>query len=198
MTSPDNQAMDDLDDLLESALEDFENPAKHRKGSIRKVVSNKATLDDKKKAEGIQEKLKKIQELPAHEREEMIKEQLMGALNQMNISSEQLQGNPPTEEELDNLFQTLGAGGDTTAAAAASGIPKQFDNLLPMMEGMMQSLMSKELLYPPMKERNKLNRTQSIRSFHCRTLLTNFLTGWLTTEQRFLIRSLSSTTNSLS
>ena len=73
MSSPDNQAMDDLDDLLESALEDFENSAKHRKGSVRKVVSKKATLDDKKKAEGIQEKLKKIQKLPAHEREEMIK-----------------------------------------------------------------------------------------------------------------------------
>ena len=30
--------------------------------------------------------------------------------------------------------------------------PEGLDNLLPMMEGMMQSLLSKELLYPAMKE----------------------------------------------
>ena len=37
-------------------------------------------------------------------------------------------------------------------APGAAGLQEGFTNLMPMMEGMMQSLLSKDLLYPAMKE----------------------------------------------
>ena len=152
MASSNNKSLEDLDDLLNSALEDFDNP-KQRKTSTKKSSIKKDAMDVKRKAKGLQEKLQKIQELPPNEREEMIKEQLMGALKQMNVTSEQLTDKPPTEEELNILFQSLGADG---ANEDTIGLPKHFDNLLPMMEGVMESLMSKELLYPPMKASQKV------------------------------------------
>merc|ERR1719167_146987 len=56
-----------------------------------------------------------------------------------NLSSQ------PTDEELQGMFSGLGLGNN-------QGMDEGLNNLLPMMEGMMQTLLSKDLLYPAMKE----------------------------------------------
>jgi len=50
----------------------------------------------------------------------------------------------PTEAEMEEMF----------SGVSAENIEKDLGNLLPMMEGMMQSLLSKELLYPAIKDMN--------------------------------------------
>merc|ERR1719447_721748 len=57
-------------------------------------------------------------------------------------------GKEPSEEELQAMFAKLGV----SDGAGAGGLQEGFTNLMPMMEGMMQSLLSKDLLYPAMKE----------------------------------------------
>ena len=70
----------------------------------------------------------------------LIKKKLTETINQMNSSSESA-----SKDELNGLLNNF---------IGASGMPDpgSFENLLPMIEGKMQSLLSKDLLYPPMKE----------------------------------------------
>eukprot|EP00088_Acartia_fossae_P017791 TRINITY_DN20191_c0_g1_i1.p1 TRINITY_DN20191_c0_g1~~TRINITY_DN20191_c0_g1_i1.p1 ORF type:complete len:260 (+),score=81.69 TRINITY_DN20191_c0_g1_i1:82-861(+) len=50
----------------------------------------------------------------------------------------------PTDEDMERMFQGM----------SSDNIEKDLGSLLPMMEGMMQSLLSKELLYPAIKDMN--------------------------------------------
>ena len=157
---------DDLDQLLESALEDFDKPAKARK---KVAASSSACTSNNTEAEllqifeqvglsagpsdppGLKEELEKLARLAAKQTvkggttsgldpEVSLKEMMQ----QMTADTEQL-GHALSEAELSTMFQQLQMEG--------SG-PEDLDKLIPMMEGMMQSLLSKDLLYPAIKEMN--------------------------------------------
>jgi len=65
------------------------------------------------------------------------------ALMKLSQDSEKLK-ELPTEAEMEEMF----------SGGSAENVEKNLGNLLPMMEGMMQSLLSKELLYPAIKDMN--------------------------------------------
>merc|ERR1719458_1267736 len=75
---------------------------------------------------------------------------LAATIAQMTANTAGL-GKEPSEAELQAMFANLGVS-DGGGAPGAAGLQEGFTNLMPMMEGMMQSLLSKELLYPAMKE----------------------------------------------
>ncbi len=54
----------------------------------------------------------------------------------------------PTEDDIDRLLEQVSLQG----GGGGSGAPSSEDDLLPVMEHMMQSLLSKELLYPAVKD----------------------------------------------
>ena len=149
-------AKEELKDLLDGALHDFENITHKKKGS--KTVKPKIgetvpsghlpTENDllamftasKNDGAGVKEELEKLSKMSPEETNAMIQAKLTETLSQMQVNS-QASSNTSIE---DNPFQNI----------SCKGLPgaDSFDNLLPMMEGMMQSLLSKELLYTPMKD----------------------------------------------
>ena len=130
-----------LDDLLDGALDDFDKIP-------RQKLTDSSVKGRKDQFESIEEDLKEFSKFPAEESEEKIREKLRQTINQLHDSSSSTSGlgQDLTEEELNKMFNNFDLGG-----AEGPG-EESFSNLLPMMEGMMQSLMSKELLYPPMKD----------------------------------------------
>ena len=146
---------EDLSDLLNGALHDFENitlkkkvsKTMKQKGGEKVQSSLLPTENDllamftaaKHDGAGVKEELEKLSKMSPEESNAMIEAKLTETLNQMQVNS---QGSSNKSQE-DNPFQNIHA-----------GLPgaDSFDNLLPMMEGMMQSLLSKELLYTPMKD----------------------------------------------
>jgi len=157
----------DIDDLLDSALEDFDNLPKPKvKPKSTNSSSNvpgpteedflaifaAAGLSQAGGSEapdmspaGLKEELDKLARLAGETTEtgpDSVQERLSQTVNQMSRNSEGLCGEP-SEEELQAMFSSMGMG---------DGSQPSFDNLIPMMEGMMQSLLSKELLYPAMKD----------------------------------------------
>lgn len=58
----------------------------------------------------------------------------------------------PNEEELEKMFSEFASAFANTGAAATSEGPEDFGKILPVMESMMKSFMSKDLLYPPLKD----------------------------------------------
>ena len=125
-----------LDDLLDGALDDFD------KIPQQKLVDS-SVKGRKDQFESIEENLKEFSE----ESDETIREKLRQTINQLhgNSTSSSLDQDL-TEEELNKMFNNFDLGGPEGPGE------ESFTNLLPMMEGMMQSLMSKELLYPPMRD----------------------------------------------
>ena len=125
-----------LDDLLDGALDDFD------KIPQQKLIDS-SVKGRKDQFESIEENLKEFSE----ESDEKIREKLRQTINQLhgNSTSSGLEQDL-TEEELNKMFNSFDLGGP----GGPDG--ESFTNLLPMMEGMMQSLMSKELLYPPMRD----------------------------------------------
>mgnify|MGYP001234800745 CR=1 FL=1 len=142
------KAKEDLSDLLNGALNDFESITHKKKVSKTKKVQSSTlpTENDllamftasNNDGAGVKEELEKLSKMSSEESNAMIQAKLTETLSQMQVNS---QASSKTSLE-DNLFQNIPGltGGDS------------FDNLLPMMEGMMQSLLSKELLYTPMKD----------------------------------------------
>merc|ERR1712083_810335 len=74
---------------------------------------------------------------------------LAATIAQMTANTAQL-GKEPSEEELQSMFSSLGTADGGVPGTA--GLQDGLTNLMPIMEGMMQSLLSKDLLYPAMKE----------------------------------------------
>ena len=145
------KAKEDLSDLLNGALNDFESITHKKKVSKtkkgQKVQSSTLPTENDLLAmftasnndgAGVKEELEKLSKMSSEESNAMIQAKLTETLSQMQVNS---QASSKTSLE-ENLFQNIPGltGGDS------------FDNLLPMMEGMMQSLLSKELLYTPMKD----------------------------------------------
>ena len=130
-----NEIETNLDDLLDGALDDFDKIPQQK-------LTDSSAKGRKDQFESIEEDLKEFSE----ESDEKIREKLRQTINQLHDNSSSGLGQDLTEEELNKMFNNFDLGG-----AEGPG-EESFSNLLPMMEGMMQSLMSKELLYPPMKD----------------------------------------------
>ena len=124
-----------LDDLLDGALDDFDKIPQQK-------LLDSSVKGRKDQFESIAEDLKEFSE----ESDEKIREKLRQTINQLHDNSSSGQAQDLTEEELNKMFNNFDLGGP----GGPDG--ESFTNLLPMMEGMMQSLMSKELLYPPMRD----------------------------------------------
>jgi peroxin-19 len=163
---------DDLDQLLESALEDFDKPSKSRKKASAPVSSSRpdengeaellqlfekaglsaATSDSR----GLQEDMENLARLAGTlARKESGAAaaldpdvSLKAMMQQLSADTERL-GEALSESELNTMFQHLQAG-----EGGSGGGPEDLEKLIPMMEGMMQSLLSKDLLYPAIKDMN--------------------------------------------
>ena len=154
-----NENSEDLLALLDDALKDFET------GSTPKIKVHKR-LDKETKLfqHNIQSKTKdaspaldtKCVKGTTKSGSAQNKSKLQSSLNSKNIGkpSQQQPGSTPstipTEKELEDMFNDL-------MKAASDKKPDdvgntEFENVLPMMENMMQSLLSAEILYPPLKE----------------------------------------------
>ena len=145
---------DDLSSLLSGALDDFESIPQKKKATPKQKrgvkEQNRAlplqTENDllemftRDNGAGVKEELEKLSKMSEEESEAMIQAKLTETLNQMQINTQA----SSSQSSEDKLFQNI----------SSNGLPglDNFDNLLPMMEGMMQSLLSKELLYTPMKD----------------------------------------------
>ena len=128
-----------LDDLLDGALDDFDKIPKQK-------LTESSARGRKEQFESIEEDLKEFSKFPAEESYEKIREKLRQTINQLHDNSSSASGQDLTEEELNKMFNNFDLGGPEGPGE------ESFTNLLPMMEGMMQSLLSKELLYQPMKD----------------------------------------------
>jgi len=157
----------DIDDLLDSALEDFDNLPKPRvKPKVAQATASSPCPTEEDflaifaaaglgqaggdgpdiHPGGLKEELEKLARLAGDDNGETgsVQDRLSETISQMSRQSEGL-SDQPSEEELQAMFSNMGMGGSTQQQPG-------FDNLIPMMEGMMQSLLSKELLYPAMKD----------------------------------------------
>jgi len=154
----------DIDDLLDSALEDFDNlpKPKAKNKTIQASPAAPGPTEEDFMAifaaaglgqagggpdlppAGLKDELDKLARLAgeADTGPGSVQDRLSQTVGQMSRNSEGLSGQP-TEEELQAMFSNMGM---------TDGMQPGFDNLIPMMEGMMQSLLSKELLYPAMKD----------------------------------------------
>jgi len=173
---------DGLDDLLDSALEDFkkyENEGENKESSVEK--SNEAggttqeLLDEDffiQQANLLSEKMNSIfnaagesamspdhinfgfqklaeaaalalqGDVPVNDTGARYADNISEALKGLKEGTENLQA-PVSEEEITNMFSNIGLGND----AEADGNP-----FLPFMQGMMQSLLSAEILLPSIEE----------------------------------------------
>jgi len=162
----------ELDQLLDSALEDFDNlpkPKVSRKKAGKKHEglgnAQPPSEEDFMKifesvggeggdVAGLQAELERLASLAGASTDKKADEgdvasSLAATIAQMTANTAGL-GKEPSEEELQAMFANLGMAG--SGAAGGAGLQEGFTNLMPMMEGMMQSLLSKDLLYPAMKE----------------------------------------------
>jgi len=158
----------DIDDLLDSALEDFDNLPKPKAKVKETQAASTVPCPTEEDflaifaAAGLGQAGGEISDLPPggmkEELEKLarlavdtdggndaisLEDRLSQTIKQMSKNSEGLSGQP-SEEELQAMFSNFGMQDGTQSGG--------LDNLIPMMEGMMQSLLSKELLYPAMKD----------------------------------------------
>ena len=148
---------ENIDDLLDNALLDFESAniskKNKQKNSSKKSRASKPTPNNFPTEEellsmflssgfndnnsGVTDELEKLRNMDAAECDKLVKEKLDETLGKLNLGADQ------ANLQMEDILKNLSTGGPE---------PGHLENLLPMMEGMMQSLMSKDLLYPPMKE----------------------------------------------
>ena len=72
--------------------------------------------------------------------------EVLKMLNEQGSSRQQQENNVPNEEELEKMFTDFA---NSTASGMHAG---GADSMVPILESMMKSVLSKELLYPPLKE----------------------------------------------
>jgi len=107
-------------------------------------------------AAGLQAELERLASLAGASADNKVGEgdiasSLAATIAQMTANTAGL-GKEPSDAELQAMFANLGVSDGGGGAPGAAGLQEGFTNLMPMMEGMMQSLLSKDLLYPAMKE----------------------------------------------
>merc|ERR1712032_691516 len=168
MTSEDAE----LDQLLDSALEDFDNlpkPKVSRKKTGKNHEGGGSVLPPSEEdfmkifesvggeggdVAGLQAELERLASLAGASTDKKADEgniasSLAATIAQMTANTAEL-GKEPSEEELQSMFSSLGIADGGVPGTA--GLQDGLTNLMPMMEGVMQSLLSKDLLYPAMKE----------------------------------------------
>ena len=151
---------DNIDDLLDSALEDFDNlptPASSTKAQKQQHAGQTLNNDRLSMFEnsGVEQNnvrdlkseldrlMKVSSECESPKNQQPGSSTIQDTLKKMSEDSCNL-GGEPSEEEMNKMFENLGMRADGDG---------DIGKLLPMMEGMMQSLLSKDLLYPAMKVR---------------------------------------------
>jgi len=146
-----NNNAPNLDDLLDSALQEFDKvKQKPKKVSLQQEKNVEKELMDLFAAAGLggagaELRLNKPSSGGSATVQGGSSETtLQDALLKMSKDSESLAA-MPTEEEMSKMFDGL------KPEALEDGL----SNLMPMMEGMMQSLLSKDLLYPAIKDMNQ-------------------------------------------
>merc|ERR1712156_819149 len=165
MTSEDAE----LDQLLDSALEDFDNlpkPKVPRKKAGKKEEGGNVLPPSEEDfmrifesvggqggdVAGLQAELERLASLASPNikaKDGDIASSLAATIAQMSANTADL-GKQPSEEELQAMFANLGVA--DSGGVPPGGLGEGLNNLMPMMEGMMHSLLSKDLLYPAMKE----------------------------------------------
>jgi len=135
----------ELEDLLDSALEDFDALPKVNNSAEKKIVTVGNVDDNSSKTNrntndlgnfsSLKEELDKIAENSSGNNDSNSRF-MAEALEELAKNSENINSLPSEEQ----MSQMLGGGQGS------------LDNLLPMMEGMMHSLLSKDLLYPALKD----------------------------------------------
>merc|ERR1712223_748967 len=165
MTSEDAE----LDQLLDSALEDFDNlpkPKVPRKKAGKKEEGGNVLPPSEEDfmrifesvggqggdVAGLQAELERLASLASPDNKAKdgdIASSLAATIAQMSANTADL-GKQPSEEELQAMFANLGVA--DSGGVPPGGLGEGLNNLMQMMEGMMQSLLSKDLLYPAMKE----------------------------------------------
>merc|ERR1712004_477098 len=166
MTSEDAE----LDQLLDSALEDFDNlpkPKVPRKKAGKKEEGGNVLPPSEEDfmrifesvggqggdVAGLQAELERLASLASPDnkmaKDGDIASSLAATIAQMSANTADL-GKQPSEEELQAMFANLGV--SDGCGVPPGGLGEGLNNLMPMMEGMMHSLLSKDLLYPAMKE----------------------------------------------
>ena len=140
-----------IDNLLESALQDFDNvPKKAKKAKAKSEPAVDQDLIKMLERVGFPtpdsgDLSAELLNLPGDNQQPPAgTTSLQEALKKMSTDSEKLK-DIPSEEELNKMFEGL----------QGDHLEEGLNNLLPMMEGMMQSLLSKDLLYPAMKDMNE-------------------------------------------
>ncbi|GFO15952.1 peroxisomal biogenesis factor 19 [Plakobranchus ocellatus] len=74
------------------------------------------------------------------------------ALSGLNLNAENLQGDPNQQELWEQLAETFGAGAEGMPGAGLEGAEEGLGAVSGMFQGMVKQLLSKELLYQPLKE----------------------------------------------
>ncbi|XP_069115742.1 peroxisomal biogenesis factor 19-like [Argopecten irradians] len=167
----------ELDDLLDSALEDFEKPLPVEKHPV--VLDNAAT-SSKKQTKTSEDKTDPMSEMFAEEFSDEMAKQFEDAMKNFMSSDpglmQQIEKLAETADSAGNsaeaqqefastLSQTLsslaqnseGLGDDMSEdelmkAFTSMGLEEGQDGFMPMMQGMMKNLLSKDVLYPSLKE----------------------------------------------
>ena len=147
-----NPNKETIEDLMDSAFKDLENNPKRIRKTKTKAQKNPEQelmeLFEKvgfagSTPESLNAEMLNLSKMAAKNSAESSGISLQDALLQLSADSEKLQ-NLPSEEEMNQIFGN----------AAGGNLEQGLGNLIPMMEGMMQTLLSKDLLYPAMKEMN--------------------------------------------
>ncbi|XP_060073108.1 peroxisomal biogenesis factor 19-like [Ylistrum balloti] len=168
----------ELDDLLDSALEDFEKPVPVEKPTV--VMGKSGGVTPSGEAKSSEEKTDPMSELFAEEfSDEMAKQfedamknimgnepGLMQQIEKLAESANSAGDSAEAQKEFANtLSQTLsslaqnseGLGDEMSEeelmkAFTSMGLEEGQDGFMPMMQGMMKNLLSKDVLYPSLKE----------------------------------------------
>ena len=137
---------EDLSDLLDEALQDFDQQPscsfKTSKNDYKGAKSSSPSKKSKSKNVNSQEK----------ENKSFQNDGIFGNINHSSSNQTPLNASNsiPSEKELEDMFNDLMK--SASLEQGRDGNNPEVQNVLPMMENMMHSLLSFEVLYPPLKE----------------------------------------------
>jgi len=151
-------AEDDIEGLLDSALGGFDDDTKKKKTSQTKQETNvesdlmsllsKVGFSDDTSPSSIKSEILTLSKLSKENIDNAAAtsdpSSIKDTLLQLTKDADNIK-DIPSEEEMEKIFGGM----------SSDNLEQGLDNLLPMMEGMMQSLLSKDLLYPAMKDMNE-------------------------------------------
>ena len=144
---------EDLSELLDDALKDFDQqPSCSFKTSKNGYKGAKSSIPNHKSKSIIDKNKEQLNESRTTKENSLFVSGSKSGSNENKIQPNSLNSsnNIPSEKELEDMFNDLMKSASMEQGGQASNADVQ--NVLPMMENMMQSLLSFEILYPPLKE----------------------------------------------